>query len=409
MSSAPRDVGSVDARDDSRRISLGTSPRSPARQITNARLASPVPAEREPVDADNPSQDTAPLAGFSENRQATGPGRSALASALGGNSSRRQTPPPSSPSIPPVVPADTQAVSNYGSFNGTPRPREDFDVIRRHLVSGNTEVSAGEEDNDGSERGAAPSHKEREHSEVSKSRETSTLDDEFSSLQLQGGDVTYEIYRRTEAEASATRAKPQRSQSVILTRDEPAEYENIHQPGGFRRFHVRQNASTVVQSGEEALPVDSDDLPQQNFLTRNFFEFLSLYGHFAGEAVEEDISDDVSMAGSHSVNRYAPPHGDADEDGERAPLLKQTRSFPRPRRERKGPKSGALGTIGILLKSFVGTGVLFLPRAFLNGGMAFSFTVLILVSSVSYYCFLLLTTSRLQVFIIDLEVRLLER
>lgn len=55
-----------------------------------------------------------------------------------------------------------------------------------------------------------------------------------------------------------------------------------------------------------------------------------------------------------------------------------------------------MGTLFIMLKSFVGTGVLFLPRAFLNGGMLFSLLVLMGVSCLSYYCFLLLTTSRLK-------------
>jgi proton-coupled amino acid transporter len=47
----------------------------------------------------------------------------------------------------------------------------------------------------------------------------------------------------------------------------------------------------------------------------------------------------------------------------------------------------------LLLKSFVGTGVLFLPRAFLNGGMWFSSIVLVAVSVLSYYCFILLVNT----------------
>lgn len=51
----------------------------------------------------------------------------------------------------------------------------------------------------------------------------------------------------------------------------------------------------------------------------------------------------------------------------------------------------------LLLKSFVGTGVLFLPRAFLNGGMLFSSLVLLGVALLTYYCFILLVTTRLKV------------
>ena len=51
----------------------------------------------------------------------------------------------------------------------------------------------------------------------------------------------------------------------------------------------------------------------------------------------------------------------------------------------------------LLLKSFVGTGVLFLPRAFLNGGMVFSTVVLLGVALLSYHCFILLVHTRLKV------------
>lgn len=48
----------------------------------------------------------------------------------------------------------------------------------------------------------------------------------------------------------------------------------------------------------------------------------------------------------------------------------------------------------LLLKSFVGTGVLFLPRAFLNGGMLFSSMILLAVALLSFYCFMLLVNTR---------------
>ena len=51
----------------------------------------------------------------------------------------------------------------------------------------------------------------------------------------------------------------------------------------------------------------------------------------------------------------------------------------------------------LLLKAFMGTGVLFLPKAFFNGGMLFSSLVLLGVSLLSYYCFVLLVNTRLRV------------
>jgi proton-coupled amino acid transporter len=49
----------------------------------------------------------------------------------------------------------------------------------------------------------------------------------------------------------------------------------------------------------------------------------------------------------------------------------------------------------MLMKAFVGTGVLFLPKAFANGGMAFSIILLILIGWLSLHCMVLLVeTSR---------------
>lgn len=56
-----------------------------------------------------------------------------------------------------------------------------------------------------------------------------------------------------------------------------------------------------------------------------------------------------------------------------------------------------MGAALLLLKSFVGTGVLFLPRAFYNGGMLFSFLILLVLAGLSYYCFILLVSVRSKV------------
>lgn len=50
----------------------------------------------------------------------------------------------------------------------------------------------------------------------------------------------------------------------------------------------------------------------------------------------------------------------------------------------------AVGAALLLLKSFVGTGVLFLPRAFLKGGLVFSSIALVLISALTMTCFLIL-------------------
>lgn len=216
---------------------------------------------------------------------------------------------------------------------------------------------------------------------------------------MQGGDITREIYRRTEAEATLKRGRAQRSQSIPVLKsgpeDEELGYSSINQPGGFRREHIRRVAASPRPSVAGRRP----ELPQAqpSFLTRNFYEFLSLYGHFAGEDVDEDDSiEDSGSDWAHGESSRDFPDAEEGEGSEQRPLLaKRNTTRGRPKKE-AGPKKGAAGTVFILLKSFVGTGVLFLPRAFLNGGMLFSLLTLLAVSLISYYCFLLLTTSRLK-------------
>lgn len=238
-------------------------------------------------------------------------------------------------------------------------------------------------------------------------------DDEFSSLQLQGGDMTREVYRWTdEAESPTHGMKGKRSKSWHIDRPEPeSETENasvIKQPGGFRRDYLRRRAPSP-SLGHDGLQSDSygnNKRPaqqKQSFITRNFIEFLTTYGHFAGEGLEEDDEDDYFgsspwITGDFPGREYG--DGSDSEPMENSALL--TPKTPGGRR-RKLKEPGSVGTntpMGaalLLLKSFVGTGVLFLPKAYLNGGMLFSNLVLLGVAALSYYCFILLVTTRLKV------------
>lgn len=271
---------------------------------------------------------------------------------------------------------------------GSPKPYEDFSIIQRHLAG---PVSA----NDGKDESDSAQQAPQQQSDIPAA--PAIDDDEFSSLRLQGGDVHREIYRRTEAE-TLRRGRPQRSQSVFVPKttadDDDPDAAEINQPGGFRRDHLRRQLGSPGPSNHSRpISVAPGPLPPQNgpnFLTNNFYEFLSLYGHFAGEDVDDDDDDDETESQFSGAQREGRDEGEADE---RDPLLGSRK---RRKERQQGPKKGTAGTVLILLKSFVGTGVLFLPRAFLNGGMAFSIGVMIAVSALSYYCFLLLTTSRLK-------------
>jgi proton-coupled amino acid transporter len=127
-------------------------------------------------------------------------------------------------------------------------------------------------------------------------------------------------------------------------------------------------------------------------------EFLTLYGHFAGEELEED--DEVLGPDEYFSSDTWDDHDEARESGEDAALLRGDGAGRKKRKHKQRAPPGNTTTTGavmLLLKSFVGTGILFLPRAFLNGGMLFSSMVLLGVSILSYYAFILLVNTRMRI------------
>jgi proton-coupled amino acid transporter len=284
--------------------------------------------------------------------------------------------------------------TNYGSFDSRPQegPYEDPEVVKRHLVQpSNTDNVPSEESSLlGSGKGKQVAD-----------GEGSGVDGEgFSSLRLQGGDVTRGIYKW--AEQAEQRNKVQRSKSFHESRPEPeAEVLDIHSikvPGGFRRNHIRRQAhSPMGHGGHAENGIQSPQNGEPQLFTSSFLEFLSIYGHFAGEELEED---DENLG----PNEYFSSGEDSDgyDSDEREPMEDSALLTPSRRRRRRkvrsspgqnSPTNAAL----LLLKSFVGTGVLFLPRAYLNGGMLFSNLVLLFVAGLSYYCFVLLVNTRLTI------------
>lgn len=395
---------------------VGSLPRADA----TARLASPIhslprggtppPIARNGSPRPDDSDINAPLPGGGGSFH--GPGISALAAALG--DSLGQSPPRhGTPSQPLGTPPRTQSPAlggrltptNYGSFNSKSQlgqgqgsyvpsstgPYEDVEVVKRHLVNPNdNEAPVSEESSllSGPSKGKQP-----------ETAAAGVGDDEFSSLQLQGGDVTRPIYKWTEqAEA---KYKTQRSKSFDAPRPEPEnqvlDINSIKVPGGFRRNHLRRLAASPSGAARRGAhhSDDSAEAQQPQLFTSSFLEFLSIYGHFAGEELEED--DEVL-----GPNEYFSSGEDTDEYGsDREPMEDSALLAPSKRRRRRKVrttgKNSPTNAIMLLLKSFVGTGVLFLPRAYLNGGMLFSNVVLLGIAALSYYCFVLLVTTRLRV------------
>ncbi len=212
---------------------------------------------------------------------------------------------------------------------------------------------------------------------------TDAAEDEFASLSLQGGDIHRQVYQWQREQEQKNTLSARRSQSFYLPRKEPddgMDVKTIKVPGGFRRNFIQQKAAVAAGHAESGV--------QPQFLTRNFIEFLSIYGHFAGEDLEEE-EDETADESSQEEEGYLPHDGQEEE----RPLLSPRKTRKRAKTELQGNGSVSKAIL-LLLKSFVGTGVLFLPKAFLNGGMLFSSLVLLSVAAISMYCFLLLVRTR---------------
>lgn len=387
------------------------------RADATARLASPVPTYGTPpaarpespkIGEDGASGTVSPLPGATGSN-VPGPGISALAAALsnsiGSSPPRFGTPPVRtlSPGLTNAPLVQSSTPTNYGSFDtrsqrflqpGANGAFEDPEIVKRHLVQPSDAMS-----DDSGRRRASDSGKGKQPDVTSGNLD----DEEFSSLRLQGGDITRPIYKWAE-EASN---KVKRSQSFSDPRPEPEtevlDINTIKVPGGFRRNFLRRAArSPSADPHYDDYGESNRRGPQQvgTVFTSSFLEFLSIYGHFAGEELEEDDEDlkPGEYFGSSDEYEYESVEG---SDDDREPMEDSTLLTPSRRRRRKvrggsgkaSPTSAAL----VLLKSFVGTGVLFLPRAYLNGGMVFSNAVLLFVAALSYYCFVLLVTSRLKI------------
>lgn len=186
-----------------------------------------------------------------------------------------------------------------------------------------------------------------------------------SSLKLQGGDIHRDLFKIQQRarllQRAATFSHPNDS-SADLENETPVSEQLA--PGGFRRQFVRQKYG----------PFNPASIP----VTRNFVEFLSLYGTFAGEDLE-DTEDEASIL------------DEEEERTERRPLLgrRQTTTS-----AAKVGDAGRVKTFFTLLKAFIGTGIMFLPKAFNNGGILFSSMTLVTVSAVTTWAFHLLLQCR---------------
>lgn len=221
---------------------------------------------------------------------------------------------------------------------------------------------------------------------------------------LPGGSILDEIYKWT-AQVENKQQKRNRTQSISLPAiREPTidlSLQSLKQPGGFRRHYV---LSKAAKQGKKP----------PNFVTSSFVEFLCLYGHFGGENLsdaESSSSSESSYVSSEeesevedvpegSIMAYRGPplnnasyvsYGSTTDQQQQQQQLQQTplpttnsngkkrvvplkykqlqvrETMPLLSRSRPGQTLQGKATPGkamfLLLKSFVTTGIMFLPKA----------------------------------------------
>ncbi|KAJ2163193.1 hypothetical protein GGF46_000123 [Coemansia sp. RSA 552] len=198
-------------------------------------------------------------------------------------------------------------------------------------------------------------------------------------LQLAAGDTVHQIYRwhagaaiasdpaaaAAAAGAGGNGAGRRRRRQSFSGWDSDSEWEvplrpgQINVPGGFRRQFVRQRAE---RQGREP----------PGFIAESFIDFIALYGHFAGG----------SYLGDDDKEYFDAVHAAAPEPDERTPLRRVPSGLQAAASSRKA--------FFLLIKAFVGTGVLVLPRAFYNGGLLTACLLMIVVAWYAWHCILLL-------------------
>ncbi|OOF92693.1 hypothetical protein ASPCADRAFT_152122 [Aspergillus carbonarius ITEM 5010] len=186
-----------------------------------------------------------------------------------------------------------------------------------------------------------------------------------SSLRLQGGDIHRDLYRIDAKSKQARLDKRAATFSFLPRHADDVVEEGVAslEPGSFRRHFIQNKYGRLDQPG----------------VTSSFLDFLDIYGNFAGEDLADTEEESAIVE-----------EEDERQVSERTALLRRRKSL---RASRPGDASN-VKTFFTLLKAFVGTGIIFLPKAFRNGGILFSSITLVTVALISTLCFHLLLECR---------------
>ncbi|KAF9148385.1 neutral amino acid transporter [Linnemannia schmuckeri] len=205
-----------------------------------------------------------------------------------------------------------------------------------------------------------------------------------SHFNLLGADVSNDVYKWHEKEQRRQMlgGRPQTFHGAPPT--DGSDIANIRAPGGFRRHFMQADAEA---RGELA-----PQLP-----TKSFIHFLGLFNmyemdHFAGEnfhsiprrsiVVPKDIDKRrKSLADTLHSNRKVYRPGQPIDDDEVVI-------------EEPDEKISFGKAVGMLFKTFIASGILFLPNAFKNGGILFAPLFMTLIAMLCLHSFLLLVKCR---------------
>ncbi|KAF9361332.1 neutral amino acid transporter [Mortierella sp. AD094] len=242
-------------------------------------------------------------------------------------------------------------------------------VVKKHLVLNSPSRNSLDSDRNGSATGG-PSNS---HGGANDGVGSAEVVDYTTAFKLPGGAITRDVYK-WQADQENEQNRRARSRSFHLPRPMEPSVQALKQPGGMRRYHMIMKAEAHGR--------------QANVFTKSFIDFLAMYGHFAGEDLDDDEGGDFERV----VYDEEEGHGEGSGSGsggrsETTPLIPKIQQPP------QGDATPAKAVF-LLLKSFVGTGIMFLPRAFNNGGILFSSIFLVTIAAISLFSFLLLVESR---------------
>lgn len=199
-------------------------------------------------------------------------------------------------------------------------------------------------------------------------------------INSQGGDITRNL---TNNPSNGNSDKLRRSSSFSNFLDESrrnSTASDINIPGGFRRQFI------INQS------IQNNQSPPK-FLTNNLIEFLNIYLNFAGEQFDDDSEYEYNHEDEESLllSEETPSYYTNMREGNNPNHPKTSKHGSR---QTSDSKSSDLKTYFLVFKALVGSGILFLPKAFANGGLLFSIVTLNVFGVITYICYLLLITAK---------------